>query len=240
MASRAFLNACRTPWRCPVGNFCTERTHEFGGIATSDSYDHAVGATNDLPDVHHSRAPIDVKGRAWVTAAMLLGFGMMYATSAPGWHYAWFMLVGPGWLLFGVVWLIVLDVLLVMPGRLVALRRNWPFWAVPPLIVVLVASLVYVGAPVKMRFELSRSCLDRFAKTMSEGTPPGKRSWICLYPVEYLEGSPSAFGFMIDDTGFLTGYGLAWVPNGDPYDIDGPGTYDHIDGPWYVWGISDW
>lgn len=177
---------------------------------------------------------MNVSGRAWGTVAVLLGLGTIYATSVPGWHFTWLMLVGVGWLSFGVGWLIVLGVVLVRRGRLVALRRNWPFWAVPPLILALAGSLVYVGAPVRMRFELSRSSLDHFAKTVSEGTPPGTRNWIGLYPVEYLEGSRRAFGFMIEDTGFFGRYGLAWSPKGEP-DIDAPGYYRHFDGPWYIW-----
>lgn len=205
----------------------------------SESYDHAVDTTSDLPDAHRRRAPMDVSGRVWGTVAILLGLGTIYATSAPGGHFTWLMLVGVGWLLFGGCWLIVLGVVLAGRGKLVTLRRNWPFCAVPPLIVVLVGSLVYVGAPVKMRFELSRASLDHFAKAVSQGTPPAKQNWIGLYPVEYLAGSRSEFRLMIEDTGFLTFHGLAWSPNGEP-DIDGPGSYRHVDGPWYIWEISDW
>ncbi|MFG1680616.1 hypothetical protein ACGFNP_10620 [Nonomuraea sp. NPDC049269] len=197
-----------------------------------------MDTTSDLPDARRRRAPMDVSDRAWGTVAVLLGLVMLYATSAPGGHFTWLMLAGVCWLLFGLGWLVVLGGVLVRRGRLVTLRRHWPFWAVPPLIVALVGSLVYVGAPVRMRFELSRPALDNFAKTVSEGTPPGKRNWIGLYPVEYLDGSRNAFGFMIDDTGFLTSYGFAWSPNSEP-DIDGPGYYRHFDGPWYIWEISD-
>ncbi|MFG1941614.1 hypothetical protein [Nonomuraea sp. NPDC048826] len=198
-----------------------------------------MDTTSDLPSANRQRAPLDLSGRAWVTVAILLGLGTIYATSAPGGHFTWLMLVGVGGLLFGSCWLIVLGVVLAGSGKLVTLRRNWAFCAVPPLIVALVGSLVYVGAPVRMRFELSRASLDHFAKTVSEGAPPGKRQWIGLYPVDYLDGSRSAFRLMINDTGFLTSYGLAWSPNGEP-DIDGPGSYRHFDGPWYIWEISDW
>ncbi|MEU8251952.1 hypothetical protein [Nonomuraea sp. NPDC048916] len=193
-----------------------------------------MATTSDLPDVRRQRAPINVSGKAWGTAAVLLGLGTIYATSAPGGHFTWLMLFGVGWLLYGLVWSVVLGAVIVRRGRLAALRRNWPAWAVPPLVVVLVGSLVYVGAPVRMRFELSRSSLDHFAKSVSEGAPPGKRNWIGLYPVEYLEGSRRAFGFMIEDTGFFGSYGLAWSSNGEP-DIDAPGFYRHFDGPWYIW-----
>jgi hypothetical protein len=37
------------------------------------------------------------------------------------------------------------------------------------LVVALVGSLVHVGAPVRVRFELSRSSLDAFTKTVSDG-----------------------------------------------------------------------
>lgn len=185
-------------------------------------------------DASRQRAPMNVEGKEWGTVAVLLGLGTIYATSVPGWGFTWLMLVGVGWLLFGGSWLIVLGVVLVRRGRLLTLRRNWTFWAVPPLVVVMVGSLVYVGAPVRMRFELSRSSLDHFAKTFTEGTPPGKRNWIGLYPVEYVERSRRAFGFMIEDTGFFGSYGFAWSANGEP-DIDAPGYYLHFDGPWYIW-----
>ncbi|QYC38389.1 hypothetical protein Nocox_03805 [Nonomuraea coxensis DSM 45129] len=146
----------------------------------------------------------------------------------------WLMALGVGWLLFGVSWLVALGVVLVRRGRPAALRRDWRFWAVPPLVVVLVGSLVHVGAPVRMRFELSRGSLDHFARTVSEGTPPGKRQWIGLYPVKYLEGSRRAFGFMIEDAGFFGSHGFAWSADGEP-DIDAPGFYRHFDGPWYIW-----
>ncbi|MFI6541322.1 hypothetical protein ACIBHY_53340 [Nonomuraea sp. NPDC050547] len=177
---------------------------------------------------------MNISGRTWGMFAVLLGLGMIYATSVPGGHFAWLMLGSIGWLSFGVGWLIVLGVVLARRGRLVTLRRNWPFWAVPPLVVGLVGSLIYVGAPVRMRFELSRSGLDHLAKTVSEGTPLGKRHWIGLYPVEYLEGSRDAFGFMIEDTGFFGSYGFAWSSSGAP-DIDATGYYRHFDGPWYIW-----
>ncbi|MFC4117472.1 hypothetical protein [Nonomuraea zeae] len=194
--------------------------------------------TDDLPDASRRLAPTNVNGRAWGTVAVLLGLGTIYATSVPGWHFMWLMLVAIGWLLFGGGWLIVLGASLVRRGRRGALRRNWRFWAVPPLVVALVGSLVYVGAPVRMRFELSRGSLDLFAKKVSEGTSQGKRNRIGLYPVKYLEGSRRAFGFMIEDAGLFGSYGFAWSPNGEP-DIDSPGSYRHLDGPWYIW-IDEW
>ncbi|MFI6297813.1 hypothetical protein ACIBEJ_39905 [Nonomuraea sp. NPDC050790] len=179
-------------------------------------------------DITQPRAPMDVSSRAWGAGAVVLGLGVVYATSVPGWHFGWLMLVGFGWMWFALGWLIVLGLLLVRPGRLVALRRHWAFWAVPPLVVGL------VGAPVRVRFELSRGSLDHFAASMSEGTPLGKRRWVGLYPVAYVDGSRRSFGFMIEDTGMFGDYGFAWSPKGEP-DIDGPGHYRHYDGPWYLW-----
>ncbi|MER6509173.1 hypothetical protein ABT158_20275 [Nonomuraea sp. NPDC001636] len=144
------------------------------------------------------------------------------------------MAIGVGWVLFGVPWLVMLGGALFRRGGAVELRRQWRFWVVPPLVAALAEALVYVGAPVRVRFELSRGSLEHLAQTVSAGTPPEEQRWIGLYPVKYLEGSRGAFGFMIKDAGFFGSYGFAWSSNGEP-DIDAPGSYRHFDGRWYVW-----
>ncbi|MFI7467835.1 hypothetical protein [Nonomuraea sp. NPDC049646] len=164
----------------------------------------------------------------------MLGLGTLYATSVPGWHFPWLMAAGAGWVLFGVAWLVMLGGVLIRRERVVTLRRHWPFWGVPLLVVALTGALVYIDAPMRVRFELSRGGLEHIAQTVSEGTPPGKRRWIGLYPVKYLEGSRGAFGFMIKDAGFFGSYGFAWSADGEP-DVDGSGSYRHFDGRWYVW-----
>ncbi|UBU14233.1 hypothetical protein [Nonomuraea gerenzanensis] len=132
---------------------------------------------------------MSVGGGAWVTVAALFAVGTLYAASVPGWHFTWLVAIFIGWSLYGLGWLVELGAGLVRRERRDALRREWSFWAVPPLVVVLVGALVHVGAPVRTRFELSRGSLDHFARAVSEGRASGERQWIGHYPVEYWEVS---------------------------------------------------
>lgn len=167
---------------------------------------------------------------------MLLGLVTVYATSAPGLHWPWLVLAGFGWVVLGIGWASVLCWAVV---RRTMPRRGWAFCLVPPLIAALVCVLVYAGAPLWMRFELSRGDLDRFAAEVSRGGPLEEPGWIGLYPVEDVTGSHEAFAFTIVDTGFLERGGFAWSPHGAP-DFGGTGFFTHFHGPWYIWTEPRW
>lgn len=46
--------------------------------------------------------------------------------------------------------------------------------------------------------------------------------------------SPTSFQFVIDGAGFIDPVGFAYSEKGPPPAVS-PSTYEHWDGPWYVW-----
>ena len=44
--------------------------------------------------------------------------------------------------------------------------------------------------------------------------------------------------FLIDGAGFINALGLAYSTEGQPENLDGSSSYDHLDGNWWRW-VSD-
>jgi hypothetical protein len=195
------------------------------GISTRDQYDHRVNTAEKVPDVWRPSRLLALG------PPVLAALASVYTTSVPGWYFGWLGLLGPAWFVIGLIWLGTLVRMLAKTGRLARLRRHWPVWAVPPVIVLLVAGLVYAGAPIEIRFALSRLALDDFTRTVSQGGPlPGDDEWIGLYPVSSAELIPGGVRFAIDDAGFIGAEGLAWRPGGEP-----PEDSVRLHDSWYVW-----
>ncbi|WP_214317945.1 hypothetical protein [Nonomuraea sediminis] len=98
------------------------------------------------------------------------------------------------------------------------------------------AGLVYAGAPVRARFELSRPALERFAASKPAGEDA---RWVGLFHVESVERIPGGVRFLVVGSGFLDHHGFVFSPERAPED-DGEGfRYAHLSGPWYTWQESD-
>ncbi|MFC5822560.1 hypothetical protein [Nonomuraea insulae] len=167
------------------------------------------------------------------TVAALL---TVYATSVPGWYLPWVAWLVFAWTFLGLIWLGTLARILFRASPLAKLRLEWPVWLLPPLIVLLAGGLVYMGAPLEARLALSRPAFDAFARTVSQGAPlPGDDEWIGLFPIEGATRFPGGALFTVDGAGFIGSTGFAWSPGGEPPQVGGEESYDHLRGPWYTW-----
>jgi hypothetical protein len=122
------------------------------------------------------------------------------------------------------------------------LRRKrpvaWRRFVVQPLIVVAVGTLFLVRSPLEMRFDLSHGAMDRTAiAVMAHQQDPRTIDRIGLFSVERAERIPGGFRFIVSDTGLFDESGFAYSPDGSPA-ILGEDTYEHLEGPWYVWEES--
>jgi hypothetical protein len=160
----------------------------------------------------------------------------VYMTSVPGWYVPLLALLVPAWGIIGLVWLGTLALNVARRGRWARLRREWPVWALPPLVITLVVGSVYGHVPLETCFALSRPALDDFARTVSQGAPlPGDDAWIGLFPIENAVRFPGGVLFAVDGSGLIGATGFAWSPAGEPPQTGGEEAYEHLDGPWYTW-----
>ncbi|GGT40732.1 hypothetical protein ACFFV7_40095 [Nonomuraea spiralis] len=175
-----------------------------------------------------------------IVPAVVAALATVWATSVPGWYLMWLALITNAWVFIGLIWLLTLGRMLFRREPLARLRREWPVWSLPPLIVLLVCGLLYVGAPLEARFALSRPALDGRARAISHGAPlPADDEWIGLFPVGRAERIPGGVRFAIDGTGFLGTTGFAWSPEVEPPEPEGEELYEHWHGPWYLWSESE-
>lgn len=106
--------------------------------------------------------------RAWRWfngAVLMLGVLTLAASSGPSEVVSAALLTIPAWLLLGLVWLGMAVAWLVRPGRLRDLLAA-------PAVVLLVVVLIAVSAPVRARFELSRTSFDELAASAPSGVGP--------------------------------------------------------------------
>ncbi|MEO3892594.1 hypothetical protein [Nonomuraea sp. B5E05] len=175
-----------------------------------------------------------------IMPTVVAALATVWATSVPGGYLMWLALITNVWVFIGLMWLLTLGRMLFGREPSARLRREWPVWSLPPLIVLLVCGLVYVGAPLKARFALSRPALDGRSQAFSHGAPlPADDEWIGLFPVERAERIRGGVRFAIDGTGFFSTDGFAWSPEGEPPEPEGEDLYEHWQGPWYLWSESD-
>jgi hypothetical protein len=113
-------------------------------------------------------------------------------------------------------------------------------WLIPPLLVIATFTIVASGVPRAIRFATSETALTAYAEQVRTGTQtamPGdigtsiQVGSIPIFRVETIDGvihlTTAYVGILDDDPA-----GLAYVPTGTP---SGPGVYQHVDGPWFLW-----
>ncbi|MEV4014919.1 hypothetical protein AB0J35_30910 [Nonomuraea angiospora] len=147
----------------------------------------------------------------------------LFEVSAPGLSY-WALLLALYWLALAITWSALL-------GEGARGRARWMF--VPLVLVLGTVLLVTVDAPLRMRFALSESSLERYARSVRDDDD-GRDRWRGLYQVGYTEKIPGGAQFMV--TSFTWGwkrYGFAYIPDRVP----GPDEvwYERFSGPWYIW-----
>jgi hypothetical protein len=113
-------------------------------------------------------------------------------------------------------------------------------WFTAPLLVIATFAIVASGVPRAIRFATSEAALTAYAEQVRTGTQaemPGdigtsiQVGSIPIFHVETIDGdihlTTAYVGILDDDPA-----GLAYVTGGTP---SGPGIYEHIDGPWFLW-----
>ena len=117
-------------------------------------------------------------------------------------------------------------------------------WGTEPLAFLLIAALAYIGAFGFMRFALSASALERYARSASSKQPqapagsptfshPPRR--VGLYTVSATEPLPNgAARFITSESGLFDSAGFAFHPNSAPPQAD-KNTYERISSHWWKW-----
>lgn len=113
-------------------------------------------------------------------------------------------------------------------------------WFIAPLLVIAAFAIVASGVPRSIRFATSEAALTAYAEQVRTGTQTTVPSdigtsiqvgSIPIFRVESIDGeihlTTAYVGILDDDPA-----GLAYVTGGTP---SGPGVYEHIDGPWFLW-----
>ncbi|MEU1388825.1 MULTISPECIES: hypothetical protein [unclassified Nonomuraea] len=184
-----------------------------------------------------TRALVGPPGKVLLPLVAVVGLLMLDHTSMPGGGSFTLLLAG---LLLAVgtvvVWVARFAVGLLRSDGRPGLRRHWARWAAAPLMGVTVIALVFTGVPFEVRFALSESRLEQFARTVAADTKAVEHEdqWVGLYPLTSIGRVPGGARFLVSDTGLFDRYGFAWSPGGEPPEESHTG-YTHLEGPWYVW-----
>jgi hypothetical protein len=113
-------------------------------------------------------------------------------------------------------------------------------WFIAPLLVIGTFSVLASEVPRAIRFATSEAALTAYAEQVRTGTQTAmpdeigtsiQVGSIPIFRVETIDGeihlTTAYVGILDDDPA-----GLAYVPSGPP---SGPGVYEHVDGPWFLW-----
>lgn len=160
----------------------------------------------------------------------------LWVISIPGApDVAYFTLGLMGWLSLAAFWLLRLVVYLFQNRIWLPARGHRLRWCVIPLIVIVTAAMTLWFVPLRVRFALGESDLERFAQqVITEGPRQvDKQGRVGTY--EIAPWSVERFGeggmrFLVEGHSRLAG--LAYSPNRSLQDRS---AYYHLEGPWYVW-----
>ncbi len=105
-------------------------------------------------------------------------------------------------------------------------------WLIPPMIVLIAATLDVKNVPLTLRFQLGHSAMDRAALKVLATSPPYADGWIGLYPATDIRTIPGGMQFDVPGAGPAGQSGFAYCPsppsNTDDY------IYMHYAGNWYI------
>lgn len=193
--------------------------------------------TEPVPLSPLTRVLIGPPGWVLLPVVGVAAVALLHAVSVPGGDLIWGFFGSVVAFCAVVVWAPRFVVALLRSDGRPGLRRHWVRWAAAPVMGVAVVASAYSGLAGDVRFALSESGLEAYAREVAAGGETGwdERSWVGLYPLERAEPLENGGArFVVSDTGFLNRYGFAWSPKGPPEEGTG-GGYEHIRGPWYVW-----
>ncbi|WP_406317089.1 hypothetical protein OHA77_07765 [Streptosporangium sp. NBC_01639] len=179
-------------------------------------------------------------GRWLLPLVAFAGLVLLYGVSAPGGYFMETMFGGFLGLVLVIVWAPRFVVALCRADGRPGLRRHWTRWAAAPLMGVAVIGLVHFDVPYTARFALSETSLERYAQAVAAGTEPEiQEKTVGLFSLASIERTGTGARFRVRGTGFLSSYGFAWSPGGEPSG-DYEGEYEHLRGHWYEWMEGSW
>ena len=178
---------------------------------------------------------LDAAGVAVFVAAAAL---TLWAFSPPGGYFGAVLVLPYVWIALFAAW--------AMRTAVVAFRRRplprgrLVVWAVlVPALVVATAAAVWIELPFRVRYEVSEDAMNRVASEVVRGErDPATIRRIGLWEVDRAERVRGGMRFLVSGTGFLDPIGFAYSPAGPP-PVIGEDSYEHLDGPWYLW-IESW
>lgn len=114
-------------------------------------------------------------------------------------------------------------------------------WLTAPIVAVCLVAVLVADAAFEVRFSLSRSALDRYAKMIAEGYEPGPECrWVGLYSI--CGGARAVVGgaeILTNQVGMNATRGFLWLPEGrQPSEETNCEDFAHVSGPW--WGCKAW
>jgi len=124
-------------------------------------------------------------------------------------------------------------------------RCPWRRWLFAPIIGVITVTLIWLGAPMYLRFSISRRALTQLAQAELATGPRSLAPWgtgtvkrAGAFEVMAVQVTPTGeVDFVVPDT-FMgrSCSGFAFSPVGMP--TDPGGSFEPLGGPWYAWHTS--
>ena len=185
----------------------------------------------------------------WQSLVVMLG--LLAAFSAPG-FFVFEALGFTLWLLcLAGVWLVRAGLFVIANRRVGRSYRNWRQtwrqWVVCPFIASITLALMIFQVPVRVRFALSRSDLNRLAQQALPAGPVSLSAWsdenqpaqragaFDVVVVQVTSGGE--VDFRVPGTEFFRSFGgFTYCPTGTPFDPEG--SFEPLGGPWYIWLTS--
>lgn len=181
------------------------------------------------------RKPLGIPMAVLVTLSALI---TLWAFSVPGGpSMGLFVILMLGWFALGGYWLLRVIAAL-SAGGFQRVRSQWLWWALPPAVVAVTAGLLVLSVPLLLRFNLSQTSMDGFAREVIGGSSVPRPDRVGLFPVGRVQRFNGGMRFLVKGGGFLDPSGFAYSPEGRPPNIGGEDNYVHLEGPWYLWEES--
>lgn len=172
-----------------------------------------------------------------LTGIVVIASGLtLWEVSLPGPpDVAFFTLGLMGWLALAAFWLLRLVVYLSQNRIWLPARGHRLRWGVIPLIVIVTAAMTLWYVPLRLRFAVGESELEKFAQEVITEGPgqadkQGRVGTYEIHPWSVERFGEGAMRFLVDGQGRLAG--LAYSPNRS---LQNRSAYYHLEGPWYVW-----
>ncbi len=184
-------------------------------------------------------------GRAFHLLLVAATLAILYSWSVPGFHLL--VALFAGYALFGAVIVWVLRLV----GFVVARRRQrttgkGKWFALAPLGAAAVSALLWVDAPLRLRWTLSRDAFERVVYQVQRGDGAAERQVpfgrLGLYEVLSVMKVETGVLFYEKTGNFLDDAGFAYLPSGPSADLEN-GSFENpqfrsLGGGWYAWTAS--